>query len=528
MINRKRSIYKEMLSRIKNVVHFSSSDPSMLIVGFVLVFLSVIFILAFQYAEFAARLLPALAVALCISLLLVPQKHLSVLLMVLAGMSVPFAHFALVVAGGEGIQWIHLFGALLIIHMLARMLLGSKIKIAPSMPWVLGLVLASVISLIGAANSPGAVVLEFWKSEVQLIFAVMMYLAITQVRIENKYLLLSMKVLILVSVGVALFGFYQLPARFFGWPAGVLKLTNPSLSGSIQSADLIFYMVRSSSIFSEPSYYGHYMNGMIVLSLVAALHRPKFFGKAWITWVILGVQVLGLLVSFAMSSFYILTLVFLFFFLSESTRHRTRIIAATVLLAVAGGILLILIEALSGFPVSTFMVDRAEGIWLYLISGETSYLVGPESIFQRLDTARIAMNVWFDNPVFGVGLGGYPLVSHLYGDYNPQGFSANALVNTFAEMGLVGVTALIGIIISSLVGLWRIFNANNSKVDEPDNETADIKLLSRMVFFLVLVEMLYFHVQGSFFWPSVWYYLGLGGLVAIKAEKHKVGSTEKA
>jgi len=508
-----------MLSRVKNVAHFSLRDPAILIVGFVALILAAVFTWEFRYSALAVQILPVVAIAVCIGLLLVPQKRTTVAIAILAGASIPFAHFALFVAFGEGIQWMHLFGGLIVIHMIARMFLGSKLSLAPATPWVIGILLASFVSILGAFNRPGEYVLEFWKSEIQLLFAVLVYIAVTQLRIENRHILLLMKILILISVGVALYGFYLLPARFYGWPGGVLKLTNISLSAPAQSIGVIFYMIRSSSIFSEPSYYGHYMNGMIALSLTAALHRPKIFGSPWIIWLILAIQFLGLLISFAMSAYYMFAIVLFCVILTESMRNRIKISVSLALLVVAGLALTFLVEKLTDFQVQKFIFDRVHGIWLFLLTGDTGYFVGPESVFQRIDTARIAMNVWLDYPILGVGLGGYTLISYVYGDINPMGFSANVIVNTFAEMGIVGAVPLFGMMISSLYGAWRIFRFKIKPTDNDNPEMTEIRLLARMVFFLMLVEVVYFHIQGSFFWPSVWYYLGLGGLIAVKARR---------
>ena len=79
-------------------------DPATAIPIGLAILLTTVFFVGFQHGDIVAKALPAMAIAFSISLLLVPQKNISNVLMILAGLSVPFAHFAIVVVAGEGIQ----------------------------------------------------------------------------------------------------------------------------------------------------------------------------------------------------------------------------------------------------------------------------------------------------------------------------------------------------------------------------------------------------------------------------------------
>jgi hypothetical protein len=71
----------------------------------------------------------------------------------------------------------------------------------------------------------------------------------------------------------------------------------------------------------------------------------------------------------------------------------------------------------------------------------------------------------------------------------------------------------------SLIGLLKVFKRRPGKaagIDE-DADSGTMALVSRMAFYLIVVEALYFHLGGSFFLPATWFYFGFAGLVTVTA-----------
>lgn len=519
---------------LNSLRHFSFArifSPSAIILTGLIALLMAVFIWGFKYSEPVVQLLPALAVGLCISLLLVPTRQSGTLLLTGIALSIPFAHFALVVVGSEGVQWAHLFGVLLIVHLVIRMILGDRIPVAPASPWVLAFVAATFISTIAFIELPGEHVTEFWKSEVQLIYGVLLFYSISRLKPKSKHVLWILKAMLIVSVGVALFGIYQLPARYFGWPGGWVRLTNPSLSGAFQVQALLKDITRAASIFSEPSNFGRFLVGSLALSLGAALHKPGLFGSKPLLWLIITIQGAALVLSSSMGAWYILAQLTLVMFFIESKVARGRLLIWLAVLAIIAVTALTGIETLSGLPIRSTITDRVTGIVQYF-RGDTTQFIEGESLLQRIDTNRIALEVWKDHPVIGVGTGSYTLISYQYGEWNPFGFSANSLVNTLAEMGIVGFITLLGIIFTGLYGLWRIFS-RGPPPPAPDNpayeEHCILRLSARLVFYLLVVEVLHFHIAGMLFRPEIWFYFGLGAMITVLARKFsKSNLTEQA
>jgi len=503
----------------RRILHARLTDPAFIVIGSLVLLFAVVIAFAFRFTTLIASALPVAVFASCLVLLLVPQKNFSPYLLLALGASVPFAHFAVIVLIGEGIQWAHVFGFLLITHLVIRILLGNRIPLAPATPWVFALVLASLVSSIAFIGHGGEQTLEFFKSEIQLLFGVFLFLAVTHVKLDERRILLVLRTMITVSVGVALFGIYQLPARFLGLPGGVLRLTNPSLSGSTQTTNILHNLTRASSIFSEPSFFGHYMVGMIVITLIAALHRPKLLGPRALIWAVLIIQTAGLILSFSMGSYFMLAALLLLMLIVERGTVKHKLAAIILSVIGIGALALIMVELISGYPMAEQLQARVIGIIKYF-QGDMGYLVEGESLFQRLDTSRVGLRVWLDHPLTGVGLGSYTLVSYTYGEWNPFGFAANSAVNLLAETGILGFLCFVAIGIASVGPLYGIFRRKIRNGFEPENHE-DLALIARMMFYLVIAELSYFFIMSILFWPGPWFYLGLGGAVAILARRRK-------
>jgi hypothetical protein len=426
----------------------------------------------------------------------------------------------MVVVGGEGIQWQHLFGILLISHLVIRILLGNKIPVAPASPWMLAFIVATLISCFAFINEPGEHVTEFWKSEVQYIFGVLLFFAVSHAKLRSDDLLRMLKAMIVISVFVALFGIYQLPARYFEWPGGFITLNNPSLSGSMQIQAFLKDITRAASIFSEPSYFGRYLVGSLALSLPVALHRPRLFGNPLLLWLMIAIQAAGLVLSSSMGAWYIMGEVAIVMLFIEKGLARMKLLSWFAMVIGFGLCAMLAIEAVSGYPILQTIIDRATGIY-YFFQGDQSQLIAGESLIQRIETSKIAFAVWLDHPIIGVGVGSYSLVSFRYGEWNTYGFAANSLVNTLAENGIIGFLILLCMAFSSLIGLWRVFRFNPDGADnDPDlNELNTLGFVARLAFYLMVTEVLYFHLAGFLFRPEVWFYFGLAGLVPNLARR---------
>ncbi|MCX6645839.1 MAG: O-antigen ligase family protein [bacterium] len=476
--------------------------------------------------ELFLQILPLLGFAIILIFFMVPQKNTSYLAFFCLTASVPFASCAVYVLGGQGIQWAHLFGMVLIVHLIVNAFLGRRIVFASATAWLIAFLGVSMISTISIVQLPDYHVTEFWKSEVQLLLNFTIFVAVTNVKIETRHLNNILKLMIIISVFVGLYGIYQLPARFFGLPGGLISITNPTMAPAVARLDLFNVFSRAASIFSEPSFFGHYMVTMLALSLTAWLHNPRYFGRKWVLYTFITIQVISLVFSRSVGAYFAFVLLIMMMLIFEKGIQRYKIWGAIIWVFVIGFFVTLLMQFVSGYPFIADILARINGIYRYLIFGDPNFTVAGESLLNRLETFKIGYKIWLDHPLLGVGLGQYTLVSQNYGNPYPRAFSDSTLISTLSETGLLGVVCLLGIAISSLTGLrWAFRKSKTISADSGDPDM--FKLCGRMIFYLVLIEMIYFHMLGSLFWVSTWFHLGLGGLAAITWAKYSSKAADR-
>jgi hypothetical protein len=486
-----------------------------IVYGFISALLLVSFFFAFRYSELLPKVLVVLATGVVFGMAVFPRQSVSSVLMLGAGLAIPFQSFAVTVVGGEGIQWIHVFGIILITHFFIRFLMRGSVPVSPAAPWIGWLLASTFISMIGFIDQPDEHIIEFWKSEVQLFYGVLLFFAVSSLRLKTGNIVILLKALILLSVLIALFGLYQLPARLYGLPGAFLKFTNPSVAGLAQTFGYVFAFARASSVFSEPSYFGRYMVGILALSVTAYLHNPKMFGKVIYFQAILLAQIIGLVASLSMGAFYLAAEVAVAMLIFEPVFIKKKILKLLVALVAAAFAGIIIVDLVTEFPIITILYERVFGIYKFIL-GDSSYLVPGESVNFRVDSAMVALRVWEDHPIYGIGLGSYTLVSSRYGELNPFGYAANTIVNMLAESGIIGCVALLGFGLASIRGLWRVFK-NKYVYSDPivSDEMSRLQLCARMVFYMLGFEILYWHFGGSIFQPGLWFYFGLGALITV-------------
>jgi O-antigen ligase len=124
---------------------------------------------------------------------------------------------------------------------------------------------------------------------------------------------------------------------------------------------------------------------------------------------------------------------------------------------------------------------------------------------ERIETWKVALDVFEDHPVLGVGAGAFPLVAIQYSKRDTVFVQHNIYLQALTDGGLPGLLLLVGL----LVSFFRDQRAVGRKVDV---RARDPPLLPWIAFGLE-VSMLSFMVAGFFitvlFYPFMWVLLGL-------------------
>jgi O-antigen ligase len=124
---------------------------------------------------------------------------------------------------------------------------------------------------------------------------------------------------------------------------------------------------------------------------------------------------------------------------------------------------------------------------------------------ERIETWKVALEMFEDRPVLGVGVGAFPLVAIHYSDSDTVFVQHNIYLQAMTDAGLPGLLLLMGLLVS-------FFRDQRAVGRELDLHAQDPPLLPWIAFGLE-VSMLSFMVAGFFitvlFYPFMWVLLGL-------------------
>ncbi|MFH1675955.1 MAG: hypothetical protein ABIC40_02935, partial [bacterium] len=461
-----------------------------------------------------------------------PDPKITKFLLLALGISLPFAHFVVFIVSAFGIQWniqwANIFGGLLLLHLFIRVLLGNPIKISPGLIWIGLFICATFVSAFNFFTQPPEYFNKFLNYEILLILYTLLFISITQVRTDSKHLLGILKAMLVLSTIVGLYGVYQLPARYLGLPFADITLTNPQFPEvKFVGEEAILNLARPNSIFSEPGFFGHYLVPFTVLGIILALRKPDIFGSKIILWAIVIAQMVSLALTFSMGSYYVMGLVVLLMLFIERGRSLANLIGWIIFGAIVINYSFLTFELITGFPVYTMSVERMFGLWKYLF-GDINYLVPFESAPYRLSANSIAFKVFAMHPLTGIGLGLWANFAQNFVKTPVSDLSTSPFAVLLADTGILGASAFLSLGIGTLWHLYKLIKKSAVEMREaissglkPDKE---FDILVRLVFYLVLTEMIYFHVDGRLFVPTIWYYFGLGNLMIIMARNRKFQS----
>jgi putative inorganic carbon (HCO3(-)) transporter len=293
----------------------------------------------------------------------------------------------------------------------------------------LGLVtwpLAAFVALAGISLSwsddpqQGAITLLFFILPFGVLTVCLARLPWRRVPLTRLYVLLAAMALTFASIGV-----YQWITRDVFW--------NPKVI--VGNAYAPFY--RVNSVFWDPSIYGRFLVVAILASLVLVLGGTAR-RVALAAVVLIGLVWVGLLFSFSQSSFAALMAGTL---AAAAFVWRWRAAAVAALAAVA-----LLSAGMAAPSVRHSIFDASENGLDRASSGRFGLIT---------DGARIA----FDNPVAGVGIGGFKRAyadrTGLRGEEPKKAASHNTPVTVTAELGFVGLALLLWFVGAALVVAYR-------------------------------------------------------------------------
>lgn len=431
----------------------------------------------------------------------------------------------------EGFQFFEIFGygvttlnILLVIFIFyyfkKAMWDGIPLKLSwnPAVFFLLFLVAAIIISglspiFVGNQNH----IVQYFKTTSHLFF--LMFFPFMIASTENSHKIWSnvIKMLLILSILINMFGIYQIIARAFSLPFAWIDYTNISLSvrGSLAEDELYQLSLgfgsffRATSIFSEPSALAAFNLFILVYILTPYIHRTKsFFKSKFLNIFILFWSLAALFATFSLTAFSGLIVLLLAYLIFEFRQTIKRI---WIMLTVGIIILLAVNETIyyySSTSVSQLFYKRISGI---LLGGGSTE---GESFYTRSGNGKITIDIWQKSPLIGVGAG---LLQH---NNNHIVYSDFASLAALAETGILGFIGFFGIIVS-LIFIALRYLINLKDYDFPDN----LKTFIPIQFYYVLLLMFFntftsnnFATVG--FWIPIAIFFGISSCIQMSRKEN--------
>ena len=280
----------------------------------------------------------------------------------------------------------------------------------------------------------------------QLALSSIFFISFCHLRLTEPQIRSLLRWWIVVAVAIAAYGIYQAFARNLDLPLAYLQITNPSLSPRTVGRVWAGTYESASSVFVEPSHLGAYLVGPLIFTTVLIVHGvdERILFRRTGNLFVASVIWCGILASMSVGAFATLGIVmFIALFSFERVRKSfgKRFFVITTLTL-----------ALLGFLGSTTGIESA----VIALPGVLEFNNVPGrtgSLTTRIGHAWVALKVWWDHPLLGVGLDQlqyyswkYPRVWFDYGVLrNPNHViisSHNIWVQSLTDMGIMGLLAL--------------------------------------------------------------------------------------
>ncbi|MFC2130182.1 O-antigen ligase family protein [Bacteroidota bacterium] len=397
--------------------------------------------------------------------------------------------------GGYGVNLIDFAFLSIFIVFLKRLIwdgIELKFSVHPGLIFLIAIVFAALLSgLTPLFKGSTPQMIQYLKTTVHFLYLVFFTFICAFYKIETRTWTAFVKVWLILSIFINVFGIYQIFARAYDLPLAWLQFTNVSLTGrssedieSVKQLSLHYgSFFRATSIFTEPSALASFNILIQVFLIVPFVQKMKpFFKSKLLNIIIFVISLITLFLCFSMTGFVGMALIIGGIFIFHWSRRLIPFVAGFL-----GSIIILFatdsfIESYSGVSVISLFSKRLSGVF-----SETQSTAG-ESIGVRLKSAEVGIDIWERHFLIGSGLG-----LTAYNNREGVEFGDFSFVAALAEMGLTGLLAFVGIFISLFIITGRFLLRIKEKDDIPD----DLKRWSGILFFMMLHLFLINFISGN-------------------------------
>ena len=402
-------------------------------------------------------------------------------------------------AGSYGVTSLDILTLLLYLYFFKRVIWdGDKLIIGwhSSIYFFFGLLFAIMLSgLSPFFNGSSPQVAQYLKTTIHIIFLGFIVFIAISYPIKTESWTKIIKMWLILSIIINIFGIYQIPARAYDLPFAWLDFTNISMGnrGKIDITEIkqlsLHYgdFFRATSIFPEPSALASFNVVIFTFLLIPFVQKTKPFFKSKILNTVLFITTLiGLFLTFSMTAFIGIFLVIGGIFILESFRRL-----APLIIIILSSVILIymtdsITEKFTGVSVAGLFQNRIEGILNYG-SVKKEGMEG-ESIYGRVSTAERSYNIWKKHPINGIGMG---LIS--FDKKEGLEFNDYSSLTALSELGLIGFISFTGMFLALMIITAKFITDKKLYY----NFSTEDKRLLGLLFYLMLHQFLINFITGN-------------------------------
>lgn len=375
---------------------------------------------------------------------------------------------------------------------------GMEFKIAKN-PAVLFFLMffatAFISGITPLLSGEGSHITQYFKTIINFCFIYSILFILILNRFENETWNSFIRVWLILSIFINIFGVYQIIARALDLPFAWFNLTSASFfSRNMNEVDELSQLslrfesfFRATSFFSEPSALGAFNGITITFALIPGIKKLKPFIKSkFLNFIIIFFTIIGLLLAFSLTGVAIVSILIFTLFLTERLNVFSKMLKilpfAIILIYIAD----VMVENYSGISVLEMFGMRFGSIANIFTGAQFGSGIDGESVTTRSENFASMVAIWQSSPLIGVGLG----LTYLSPYADGWAFSDNSFGAVLAELGILGVLAYLLIFISIYVVGFKILNQSNVYNKLDDNTKRLISIAVNLMGYLFVTNFL--------------------------------------
>lgn len=339
---------------------------------------------------------------------------------------------------------------------------------------------------------------QYLKTTAHFNYLILFTVLCGTISLNKSVWLNAIKIWLILSIFINIFGVYQIAARAYDLPFAWLEITNVSIAGRQSFADTEvgqlslkfknFY--RATSIFAEPSALATF--NLIILSMLffAKLSSGYDVIKSKFLYILIFVSsLIAMFLTFSLTGAFGIFLLIMFYVFTSRNVNYSRLIfiffTAIILIVIA-----------DYFVVEYFNISVVDLFYNRItnILGLSRQGMSGESFFTRFSNINDSIDAWLLNPFFGAGMG----QTYIVADFT---FSEFGIFQVLIEMGIIGAIFFILLYLFTFIELLAF---NNTQLNKETKY-----LISVSLYIWVILFIINFITSNNIVAYSTWIFFGL-------------------